>query len=282
VLRAISQAGLPSISRVFDISQGIQTGLNDALLLTEDELRSLPSRERRFFRRATMTDSIQLGRIVKSYWLFFPHGADGPLFSNESELREAMPRYFAQYLGAYEDRLRSRATIVQGRRSDWWGLMRPREWSLGERPRIISKFFGAEGAFVADLEGSYLAVMGHVWMLKPQYAETSSTNEGASDQLGETDLLAAYVALCNSSPFVKLLGLYAPNVAGGQFDLSARHVSPIPVPDLQLMSLAPSTGRAVRELSKLGRDVRVTSNEWEDRASAATSYLYGGVDFDTI
>ncbi|WP_167498649.1 N-6 DNA methylase [Mesorhizobium sp. M2D.F.Ca.ET.223.01.1.1] len=283
VLRAMSQAGFPSVAELFDISQGIQTGLNDALLLTVEEFVALPVKERRFFRRATMTDSIQQGRITRPYWLFFPHGPNGPLFPNEEAVRQAVPIYFARYLVPHEQRLRSRATIVQSRRSDWWGLMRTREWSLHERPRIISKFFGAEGAFVGDFNHSYLAVMGHVWMLKPRSSDalTADTSEKA-EMLEETELLAAYVALCNSLPFVKLLSLYSPHVAGGQFDLSARHVGPVPVPDLQLMSLAPETGRAVRELAELGRKVQLPSSEWEQRTNVLTSYLYGGVNFDAI
>ena len=284
VLRAISQAGLPSIGQVFDIAQGIQTGLNDALLLTHDELAALPPKERRYFRRATMTDSIQQGRIVKAYWLFFPHSIDSPLFANEAAVREAVPRYFAEYLEPYAQRLKSRASIRWSRRPDWWGLMRFREWSVQERPRIISKFFGAEGAFVGDFDHSYLAVMGHVWTLKLRLDLPADGEDEAStgEQLDEKDLLAAYVGLCNSRPFVKLLSLYAPQVAGGQFDLSARHVRPIPVPNLQLMSLAPDTGRAVGELAELGREVRMSSPEWQQRVTALTSYLYGGVDFDAI
>jgi adenine-specific DNA-methyltransferase len=126
--------------------------------------------------------------------------------------------------------------------------------------------------------------MGHVWMLRPRSFETLDADpEGsAGEMLEEAELLAAYVALCNSLPFVKLLSLYAPYVAGGQFDLSARHVGPISVPDLQLMSVGPDTGRAVRELAVLGRNVQLSSADWTRQASALTSYLYGGVDFDAI
>ena len=231
-----------------------------------------------------MTDSIQQGRIIKPYWLFFPHSPDGPLFSSEEAVRDAVPRYYARYIEPYEQRLKSRAAIVRSRRWDWWGLMHPREWSVYNKPRIISKFFGAEGAFVGDFSGAYLAVMGHVWMLKPRSDEVtvSDIESNASDLLDGADLLAAYVGLCNSLPFMKLLSLYSPHVAGGQFDLSARHVGPIPVPDLQLMSLAPDTGRAVRELGELGREVRLSSTEWKQRTNALTSFLYGGVDFDAI
>src|SRR5919202_349834 len=72
----------------------------------------------------------------------------------------AVPVYYKRYLEPHRERLAARASIVQGRRQDWWGLMRPRgEWSFSNEPRIISKFFAAEGGFVGDYEASYLVVM---------------------------------------------------------------------------------------------------------------------------
>lgn len=282
VLRSLSQSGFPTVGDLFDISQGIQTGLNDALLLTTEQFHRLPAKERRYFRQATMTDSIHNGRITKPYWLFFPHSTDGPAFRNEESLKRAVPRYFAEFLEPHRDRLSGRATIIQSRRSDWWGLMRPRTWSLAGRPRIITKFFGAEGAFAGDYEAEFFAVMGHVWTLR-RAPDASIDNEDLEvEQLAEKDLLSAFTALCNSEVFVRLLSLYAPHVAGGQFDLSSRHVFPIPVPHLQLMSLDAATGRAVRELVDLGREVDVGNAAWRDRSRTLVERLYGGIDLDAI
>lgn len=287
VLKGLSQSGLPTVGDVFHIAQGIQTGLNSALLLTNEELNNLPTKERRYFRQATMTDSIRNGQVIKPYWLFFPHEAAGPLFPDEVAVQKAVPQYFARYLEPNRFRLESRATIVQSHRFDWWGLMRPRDWSFAGKPRIVTKFFGAEGAFVGDFTATYFAVMGHVWTLKQRDDANSPGLEQADEeveieQLSEQDLLAAFVGLCNSEVFIKLLSLYAPHVAGGQFDLSARHVTPIPVPDLRLLSLDPETGRAVRELSHLGRTVDLGSSEWRQRAVSVVEFLYGGIDLGAI
>jgi adenine-specific DNA-methyltransferase len=287
ILRALSLAGLPTVGDLFEIAQGIQTGFNSALLLTADEYLALPAKERRYFRQATMTDSIQGGHIVKPYWLFFPHDTNGALFAHEEAVRQSVPRYFAQYLEPNRARLAGRATIIQSHRTDWWGLMRPRAWSLNPRPRILTKFFGAEGAFVGDYGAAFFAVMGHVWTLKPRIAASPSqgadADEGAAtEQLAESDLLAAFVGLCNSAVFAKLLALYAPHVAGGQFDLSARHVAPIPIPDLQQLEFDPITGRAVRTLVILGKQVDLGSAEWRRSATEATSYLYGGIELDAL
>ena len=287
ILKALSQAGLPTVADLFEIAQGIQTGLNSALLLTAEEYQALPTKERRFFRKATMTDSIQGGRIVKPYWLFFPHDSTGALFPDEDAVRRAVPHYFARHLEPNRSRLEARVTIVQSRRADWWGLMRPRAWSVNPRPRILTKFFGAEGAFVGDFDAAFFAVMGHVWTLKSRVEaipshQAEADDDAAEEQLAEADFLAAFVALCNSSVFARLLGLYAPHVAGGQYDLSARHVGPIPIPDLRQLALDPVTGRAVRLLGALGRQVDLSSAEWRSRASETVSYLYGGVEFDAL
>ena len=171
ILKALSQAGFPTVANLFEIAQGIQTELNTALLLTAEEFHALPTKERRFFSQATMTNSIQGGHITKIYWLFFPHDTNGAVFPDEDAVRHAVPRYFAQYLSRIAPALEARTTIVQSRRTDWWGLMRPRAWSLNPRPRILTKFFGAEGAFVGDFDAAFFAVMGHVWTLKTRVAD---------------------------------------------------------------------------------------------------------------
>jgi SAM-dependent methyltransferase len=91
ILKSLSQSGLSSIGDFFEISQGIQTGLNSALLLAADQFYRLPMKERRYFRQATMTDSIQNGCVVKPYWVFFPHSADGPMFRDEALLKKSSP-----------------------------------------------------------------------------------------------------------------------------------------------------------------------------------------------
>ena len=269
VLRVLNDALLPKISDLFEVSQGVQTGLNEVLLLTVDEWQALPPKERSLFRLATMTDSIQNARVVKPYRVFFPHTQTGPTFSSEEELKRAAPTYFQKYLFPNRERLQNRATIVKSRRTDWWGLMRPREWAFDKNPRIISKFFTSEGGFVADYEAEYLAVMGHVWVPKKTLAEESV------EALSVSDILAAYSALFNSSVFLKLLSLYAPHVAGGQYDVSSRHVGPIPVPNLRELSLDPIRGRLVNELSKSGRQIDLASQLWRARTVQLVTELYG-------
>ncbi len=268
LLADLSEMSLPSVQDLFEVSQGIKTGLNDILLLTEEKWHALPAKDKKLFRVATMTDSIQNGRVVRPYYVFFPHSAGGPLFANETAVAEAVPSYFKNVLEPARERLASR-TAIQSKRADWWGLDRPRSWAFDSNPRIISKFFSAEGGFVGDYEAEYVAVMGHVWTPKARLVEAGD------EALPLADILAAYVAMFNSSPFAKLLSLYAPHVAGGQFDLSARHVNPMPLPDLRASSIDPRAGRRVSELAMLGKTVDVTDSSWRSRTAQVVAEMYG-------
>jgi len=216
-----------------------------------------------------MTDSIQNGRVVTEYFVFYPHVGQSALFATEHEVQSAVPTFFAKFIAPNAQRLKDRAFLKQASRTDWWGLMSPRSWSAGATPKIISKFFGGEGAFLCDVDGIHLPVMGHAWILKDgQQGE-------AEDEVPLSHLLFAYSALLNSEPFARLLAIYSPHVAGGQFDLSTRHVNPIPVPNLLELSAEANRGSAIEELALLGRNVDVTNPMWRARVSNLVALLYG-------
>ncbi|MGA9304946.1 MAG: N-6 DNA methylase [Candidatus Sulfotelmatobacter sp.] len=268
-VRALQDAQFPVIGDLFHVGQGIQTGLNEALLLTEEEWLRLPENEQRFFRPPTMSDSIQNGLIVSPYHLFFPHTKDGPLFADDKQLEAKVPTYYHAFLIPNKDRLARRATIRHTNRSDWWGLMRPRKWSFEAQPRIISKFFAGEGGFAGDYDASYVPVMGHIWL--PKHRLTAARMNLITVQ----EMLAAYVAVFNSTPFVNLLELFSPHVAGGQFDLSSRHVSLMPMPDLRELSMDIDRGRLVSELVKSGRMINLADGNWRLRNNQLVTTLYG-------
>jgi hypothetical protein len=268
-LHALRDAQLSTIAELFHVGQGIQTGLNEVFLLTQEKWRELPAAERRYFRLATMSDSIQNGRVIRPYRLFFPHTEHGPLFANETELRAAAPTYFKLFLEPHRARLMERASIQRARRADWWGLMHPRKKSFDNKPRIISRFFGAEGAFVCDDNAEYLVVMGHVWWPRRQLGDADD------ESLNIREILAAYTALFNSQVFARLLEIFAPHVAGGQFDLSWRHVRHIPTPNVRELSLDPTRGRLVSELADSGRTIDLSDWSWGARNHELVTSLYG-------
>ncbi|HEX8415102.1 MAG TPA: N-6 DNA methylase, partial [Sphingomicrobium sp.] len=184
IVDALEAAQTPTVGELFDIAQGVQTGNLKVFLFTDEQFSQmrLPTKERQYFRDALMTDSIDYGRITKTYRLFYPHGRDGPIFANEAALADAMPTFYRAVLKPNEELLKKRASILQAKRQDWWGLMRPRvsSFALSEQPRILSKFFGAEGSFALDEAGRYLPSTGHVWTPKRMVAASADEHEDGS------------------------------------------------------------------------------------------------------
>jgi adenine-specific DNA-methyltransferase len=250
----------PTAGVLFDIAQGVQTGNLKVFLFDEDQFQrlSLPTREKKYFRDALMTDSIENGRIVKCYHLFFPHEIDGPLFADEASVAKAVPTYYETVLKPNEAVLKGRAAIVRAKRQDWWGLMHPRtgSFALDNRPRIVSKFFGADGSFALDDVGRYLPSTGHVWMSKHILSIDEDLDEGTSEgvaQAAALDVLRAYTTLLNSRTFMRLVSFRSVTIAGGQFDLSSRFLAPVHLPDLWEKAQDPFYAEHVRRLALVSR-----------------------------
>jgi hypothetical protein len=88
-----------------------------------------------------MTDSIENGRIIKEYRLFFPSQRDGQIFPERGRARcRSAPIYYRAVLKPIEGQLKKRASILRAKRADWWGLMHPRTgtFALDHHPRIVS------------------------------------------------------------------------------------------------------------------------------------------------
>jgi adenine-specific DNA-methyltransferase len=289
VLDALEAAQTPTVGSLFDIAQGVQTGNLKVFMLDDKAFRrlGLSPKEKRYFRDALMTDSIENGRIVKEYHLFFPHGRDGPLFANEAELAEAVPTFYRAVLKPNEAALKARASIVRAKRDDWWGLMHPRAgtYAFDNRPRIVSKFFGAEGSFALDPDARYLPSTGHVWILKRVVAVTppgesgeAENSDGIDEGVGEAaliDLMRAYVALLNSRAFVRLVSFRSVTIAGGQFDLSRRFIAPVFLPDLGGKAEDPILGEHVRRLARVTLAAERGEPAHADDVDRLVAQLYG-------
>lgn len=278
VLDALEAAQTPTVKDLFDISQGIQTGNRKVFLLKESEFTHLPSTEKRYFRRALMTDSINNGEITRIYYLFFPHNKEGPLFANEASLSQAVPQFYRTVLKPNEEVLRNRASIIRSGRADWWGLMRPRKFSFDTSPRIISKFFGAAGSFVLDVNAEYLPSTAHVWMPK-----LSSVRPGEIDEVDEDvelDVLRAYVMLLNSRIFERLVSYRSVVVAGGQFDLSSRFITGTFLPNLWEKMADSSSGAYVAQLAGIYSGIRHARHTSQRNIDKLVALLYGAPQLD--
>ncbi|MCY3812376.1 MAG: N-6 DNA methylase [Gammaproteobacteria bacterium] len=233
-------------SELFDIHQGVRTGMNPAFLLSEAQLEGLPRRERKWFKPAVTNKALTQGTIVPDRFVFHPYDKNGLVIDTEEKLVEELPEYWNAYLEPNRGRLLRRKSL-RGR-TDWWGLSWPRAWSPSSQPRIVSKYFGGSGGFAADLEAVHVVVQGYAWFPKWEVpAGISKAHEGEPVK----DLLAAYVAIMNSTPFQRLLRVFSPHVAGGQFDLSPRYVKHVPLPNLPVLMADERAGGAVSTLADL-------------------------------
>lgn len=262
LLDALEAAQTPTVSKLFDVAQGVQTGNLKAFLFDDDGFHklNLPAGEKGYFRDAVMTDSIEGGRIEKTYHMFFPHGRNGPLFESEDELLAAVPTYYRKILKPNEAALKARASILRSKRGDWWGLMHPRTGSFAfdDQPRLVSKFFGAEGSFALDENAQYLPSTGHVWTPKKDAIGSSSLDNEDGEDFAEgvataasLEVMRAYSTLLNSKFFVNLVSMRSVTISGGQFDLSSRFVSSVFLPDLWEKTRNPRLGINVKRLAQI-------------------------------
>ncbi|MEZ5999631.1 class I SAM-dependent DNA methyltransferase [Hyphomonas sp.] len=266
-----SQVGLARLEELFQVRQGIQTGMNPAFVLSLEQLQKLPSKERKWFKPALMNETIFDGRLKQKYYIFYPYDEKGELIASEAKLKEFVPIYASHYLYPNRERLANRASIKEAKRSDWWGLMRSRaSWAFDSSPRIVSKRFAGLGGFAVDLDAEWFVVQGFVWF--PKWLEA---NNEQSNYLSAASIVAAYSAIFNSRPFLKLLSLHSPHVAGGQFDLSPRYVNSIPIPDIPSIAQSEIDSKTINQLTTLGMEPQIGSASWQSKVDRLTNQLYG-------
>lgn len=261
------------IGKLFNVRQGVQTGLNSAFLLTTSQIDELPQRERKWFLPAIMNDSIRNARVEVGHRVFYPYDKRGLVITSEVELVRLLPKYFEHYLQPARSRLAKRPAVRLAKRPFWWVLSRRRTWALDTRPRLVSKFFGGPGGFATDLEARYIVVQGFVWF--PKWTTSFSG-------LPVDDALAGYMAVMNSTPFARLLEIFSPRVAGGQFDLSTRYVKAIPVPHLPGLYADRMASHTITGLVELGKEPRFRNPGWRATADRLATELFGGDIFSQV
>lgn len=114
-----------------------------------------------------------------------------------------------EYLEPNKSALRRRTGIDE---ASWWHLTRKRAVHERFMPKIVSTYFGNAGSFAWDATGEYVVVQGYAW-----------THSG-STVINEKTGLAA-VAVLSSATVARLIAAISNNLAGGQFNLSARYMS---------------------------------------------------------
>lgn len=304
ILEAITRTEALGLTRplgdVFEVLQGARTGWVKGFVLSEVDLSTLGRSERAFFRPAAMGDNIVDGRLQPDQSVFFPYSPDGQMLATEDDLRARMPTYFERFLAPQRSMLSGRTTHSD--RPDWWTLARPRGWNSSSRPRIVSKYFGSVGGFALDPDGKYVVVQGFAWFLRhgasadlgePELTLLDDCDDEQGDfieaeaaeaasVMSELDLLAAYLALFNSSVFEKLLATFSSHVAGGQFDLSWRFVRAIPIPDFAALWRGEGRASEIARLVELGAEPKPEDRIWSRQVERLLYGFYGADLLDSL
>jgi hypothetical protein len=265
-LARLGELGMPHVGGLFDVRQGLLTGLNEVFILTHQELETLPESERRFFRPAIYRNAISQGKIYDRYFVFFPYDRSGLIFTDETYLRKQAPTYFGRYLAPREAQLRKRSGVNDATKP-WWSLSRYYTWVQRSEARILTKYFGTVGDFVVDEQTKYVPLQGYAWFFKSHRGRGGVAIDASLPQI-----LEAYYSLLNSPTFSRLLRVFSDHpVAGGQFNLSGRFVRPIPIVDLTAIEHAELSS----ELGQLAAAGDVLSPNWLAKADELAMRAWG-------
>ncbi len=108
---ALDQLRFPKVGSLFSIHQGIRTGDNKAFILTAEEYGEIAETEQPYFRPVAGQGALRNGRLLPSYYVFYPYEADGkPSITSEEQLFDVVPGYHEQFLS-------ERRQVLEGRRA---------------------------------------------------------------------------------------------------------------------------------------------------------------------
>src|SRR5207245_836471 len=89
----LTKVDMPKIGALFDVRLGINAGYRKAFVLTAEELKGLPKRERSYFRAIAGNSTIRGGRLLRDEFIFYPYSESEVLFKTEEDLIKATPNY---------------------------------------------------------------------------------------------------------------------------------------------------------------------------------------------
>lgn len=232
----------PSVSELFNLSQGVRTGDNKAFIIASRQWRELPSVEQSYFRPVSGQGAIYGGVLDPVKYLFYPYRSQGLFVATEQQLKQNVPNFYER-LTSFKDSLSKRSGIDPEK---WWALTRPRPNLVDLIPKLITTAFGASGSFGYDKTGETIVVQGLAWVW---IGGPITVADGEEIEWSQTHIPYCYLAVLNSQVFETILNVYCPRVQGGQYDLSVQFVGKIPIPNFLEDTIS---GDLVDQLSTIG------------------------------
>jgi adenine-specific DNA-methyltransferase len=215
----VSLRTLPRVNDLFEIKTGARSGSLKTFEISRQEWLEMPSTERPYFRPAVLNESITFGVLRDFKYIFYPYGDQK--IENEDELARKVAKFYRETLKKAEPDLRKRSSKRDPDR--WWEMSEPRTWQFHKVPKIVSVSYGDRGSFAYDSSGDYVVVQGYSW--RP-------LNAAKGSRLLSPKVARAYIALLSSDLMSRLLPAVSSQVQGRQWDLSARLLERIPLPNL--------------------------------------------------
>lgn len=244
-----------TVGELFDVKQGVRLG-NDVFVVTRQEWHKLPKSERKFFRPAVMNEAVRNGRLMSDAFIFYPHFSGQSKITSETELKEAVPTYYKEYLRPHKNELLKRARIKP---DQWWRLMEHRAWLVEPATKIVSTYFGDAGSFAWDERGDHVVVVGYGWI--PRASIQSKMHDR---------IWLAYVALLSSPIVSELLAAVSVHVGGGQQNLSKKYIESMPLPDLTSSAVPADVFNALVDAGRnLSRGEQIDAKKLASFAEAA-------------
>ena len=202
----LKTCSLCELKDVFDVKQGIITGVRDVFEISELQYGEIPANERNLYRNIASSQTIECGRIKESSYIWYPYNSKGLIIKTEEQLRRCKWTYL--HFSKHRDALENRRGV-----NLWWELTRPRTWQFKPEMRLCSKRFGDASSF-AIARSDCVVKDGNAFLFK-------------SKKVVEDDYYF-YLSYFSSSVFEHLLSIFARTLMKG-YDLGNRNIKQIPI-----------------------------------------------------
>jgi methylase of polypeptide subunit release factors len=245
-------AGLPTLSEIAEIRQGIITGMDSVFIRP---LSAVPKKEREVYIPFLADREIEPYRVsvAQRRYVIYPFRGDEPL--SEEDFKGLYPQTW-EYLLSHEAKLLARRS-VRDAKNPWWRPVRPREPKMLLRPKIVTPHLVISPRFALDIEGAY--AVSHSPYIVPRGP-------------GGRDELLYLLGILNSTPCFWMITQAAHNYSRGYSRLEVATLKGTPIPDpakLDRTLLREIIRLVSLRLEAAGSDALNTERLLDDRISEA-------------